>query len=340
MIKQHNIGAGRREPGITAPSRSRGVTLVELMVALVVGLVVTLAAAAALLASRSGFSAADANAQVRENARFAADLIYRIAVQAGYEDIAYGVGTKSGALFGGAAPSPDVVGYDNALFGTQTTFPPTVTNGSRSSGCGSVTDSSCVNGSDVLVIRYQGSSTPPTSGTADGSIINCAGRGEPSSTGGVDDRAYSVFHIAAGANGEPSLMCSYRNGSAWTTVPIVQGVEGFQVLYGVDYNNGAASGQDSVPDRYLRASQLVVAGNTAATEANWRRVRSLRVGLLVRGPENSAVDRAASGRTYYPLGVDQSSSSDVGTALAIAADGRLRQELGFTVYLHNRLGTN
>lgn len=340
MSKSHVIDAGRprampgsRCVGHTTCSGSRGVTLVELMVALVIGLVITLAAVAALLASRSGFNAVDASSQVRENARFASDLIYRIAVQAGYEDIAYGVGTKSTTMFGGTAPSPDIRGADDALFGSPTTFPPTLTSASRSSGCGSVTDTSCRNGSDILVVRYQGSSTPPTSTTADGSIINCAGKPEPSSSGSADDRAYSVFHVKAGASGEPSLMCSYRSGSTWTTVPIVQGVEGFQVLYGVDYKDGAASGQDSVPDQYVRASQIT-------TVDDWRRVRSLRIGLLVRGPAGSAADRAASGRTYYPLGADQSAAGDTGTALVVAADGRLRQELGFTVYLHNRLGTD
>jgi type IV pilus assembly protein PilW len=319
--------------------RQRGVTLVELMVALVIGLVITLAAVASLLTARSGFTATDASAQVRENARFAADLIYRIANQAGYEDVAYGVGTRSSAMFGGVTPPPDLDGYDDALFGAQTTFPPTLVGGSRTSDC-TATDTSCLNGSDILVLRYQGSSTPPTSATGDGSIINCAGKAEPSPTGVADDRAYSVFHVARGTNGEPALMCSYRSGSTWVTEPIVQGVEGFQVLYGVDYNNGASTGQDSVADRYLRASQIVVAGNPTATETNWRHVRSLRIGLLVRGPLNSAVDRTATGRTYYPLGVDQSASADTGTALSVTADGRLRQELSFTVYLHNKLGND
>ncbi len=340
MTARLPVRALRAAPSRAARRRNLGVTLVELMVAMVVGLVITLAAIAALTASRSGFTAADASAQLRENGRFAADLLYRIAVQAGYEDIAYGMGTKSNSLFGAALPSPDITGFDNAVFGTQTTFPPTLANGSRPGSCGSVSDTSCRNGSDILILRYQGSSTPPTSATGDGSIINCAGRAEPSPTGAGDDRAYSVFHVARGASGEPALMCSYRSGSSWVTEPIVQGVEGFQVLYGVDFNDGAVSGQDSVPDRYVRASQLVVPGNPTATEDNWRRVRSLRIGLLVRGPVGSAVDHAASGRTYYPLGVTQSAATDTGTALAITADGRLRQELGFTVYLHNRLGVN
>ena len=332
-------GVPRRSSGGTPAARQCGVTLVELMVALVIGLVITLAAVASLLTARSGFTATDASAQVRENARFAADLIYRIANQAGYEDIAYGVGTRSAAMFGGVAPPPDLDGYDNALFGTPTTFPPTLVSGSRTSGC-TAADTSCLNGSDILVLRYQGSSTPPTSTTGDGTIINCAGKAEPSPTGVGDDRAYSVFHVKD-SNGEPALMCSYRNSSGtWVTEPIVQGVEGFQVLYGVDYNKGASTGQDSVADRYLRASQIVVAGNPAATETNWRHVRSLRIGLLVRGPANSAVDRTSTGRTYYPLGVDQSASADTGTALSVTADGRLRQELSFTIYLHNKLGND
>ncbi len=327
--------------------RQTGVTLVELMVALVIGLVVALATVATLIASRSGYSSIDNSSQVRENARFAIELIQRIAVQAGFEDVANAVGTRDSSGFAGSDPSPepDVVGYDNAVFGTQTVFPPALTN--NSSGC-TASNSTCTNNSDVLVVRYQGSSLPSNAATPDGSIINCSGVAERSVASSSADRLYSVFHVArSSASGEPALMCSSRTtAGTWTTQPLVQGVESFQVLYGMDYGSGAVAAnvavtaaqvQDSVPDRYLRADQIIVPGNADATRANWRRVRSLRIGLLVRSTANAAIDRNATARTYYPLGIGQSSSSDVGTAFAVTADGRLRQELSATVYLRNRV---
>ena len=115
-------------------------------------------------------------------------------------------------------------------------------------------------------------------------------------------------------------------------------VETMQMLYGVDNvvpNTAPTGTTDSVPDRYLRASQLVVAGNAAATTDNWRRVRSLRIGLLFRGPANDAVDRAAVAATYDVLGDGLSASADPLSQLAVPADGRLRQQMVFNVHLRN-----
>jgi type IV pilus assembly protein PilW len=131
-------------------------------------------------------------------------------------------------------------------------------------------------------------------------------------------------------------------------------VENFQVLYGVD---GIAPGNttvpipsaaDSIPERYLRADQLTVAGNDVATYANWQRVRSIRIGVVLRGPPGSAVD--SSSQTFYPLGVSKGSASgakgsgfannttDPGTVYTPTSDNRLRQVVTFTVHLRNFQG--
>ena len=95
----------------SAAKRQAGVTLVELMVALVIGLVVSAAAVASLIVARNGFTSVDSTAQMRENARFTADLIQRLAVQAGFEDVASG-------RFSAVPPqgkAPAVQGYDDSL---------------------------------------------------------------------------------------------------------------------------------------------------------------------------------------------------------------------------------
>jgi len=322
--------ARRRASGSPRARSQAGVTLVELMVALVIGLVISAAAVAALIVARNGFTMVDSTAQLRENARFSADLIQRLAVQAGFEDVAGGQHSTvppQGKL-------PAIQGYDDSLV-TAAALPDGLTNGSRSTGCGGITDSSCVNGSDALVIRFWGTSR---GGAADGSMINCAGVAEPEGT----ERATSIFHVMRSAAGEPTLVCTYRAAAGtWTTEPLVPGVEGFQVLYGVDNvvpgtaPPAGTGGTDSVPDRYLRASQLVVAGNPAETANNWRRVRSLRIGLLFRGPANTAIDRAATAHTYNVLGDGLSVSADTLSQLAIPADGRLRQQMVINIHLRN-----
>lgn len=334
-----------RSAARAAPRRRQaGLTLVELMVAMALGLVVAIASVAALVIARQGFTVVDSGSQLRENARFAAGLIQRVGIQAGFENSAGGPSSDWKMFCRDAEPlcntadgdnNPGIRGYDNAIAGSPFTLGG-LAHANRSSGCGSVSDTSCLNGSDILMVRYWGDGR--VVGTADGSMINCAGMGEPE--GAVP--AYSVFHVVRSSAGEPTLACSYRTtAGVWQTVPLVQGVESMQVLYGVDNVTPAtapasqATGTDSVADRYLRASQLDVAGNLPASLDNWRRVRSVRIGLLIRGAPGSAVDRAASGRAYDVLGADFTDGADVGSQLTVAADGRLRQNIVFTVHLRN-----
>lgn len=301
-----------------------GMTLIELMVAMAVGLVVVLAAAAALLAARTGFTAMDVSSQLRENARLAMDLVQRITVQAGYEDVMRS-SQKAGAAAWGVSATPDVFGFNNALL-TVSNSSPALTTNSRTSCTGGGT--ACANGSDILVLRYYGSNAYDDDTKADGSIINCAGMAERWESDPAR-RPYSVFHVAV-SNGEPTLMCSYmaEDRSGWQTEPIVQGVESFQVLYGVHQS----SSHDDTANQYLRADQM--------TAADWKKVRTLKIGLLLRGDGSSRAEYAPtstfyqSGTTFYPLGRSAQDDADPGTALHVG-DNRLRHVVSFTVQLRN-----
>ena len=314
-----------------SPRRAQaGMTLVELMVALVIGLVITAAAVAALIAARSGFGSVDSTTQMRENARFTADLIHRLVVQGGFEDVAGG----QSSVVPPQGKAPALQGFDDSLVAAAGgVLPGGLASGTRSSGCGGFTDTSCMNGSDVLVIQFYGTSR---NGVADGSMINCAGVAEPEN---LARRATSIFHVVRSAAGEPTLACTYQAADdSWVTEPLVPGVEAFQVLYGVDnvVPNAVPSGTtDSVPDRYLRATELVVAGNAGATADNWRRVRSVRIGLLFRSPANDAIDQAAVAATHNVLGDGLSVSADTLSQLTVPADSRMRQAMVFHVHLRN-----
>ncbi len=320
--------ANRTHRGPAQARAQAGVTLVELMVALVIGLVVAAAAVAALIVARNGFGAVDSTSQLRDNARFTADLIHRLVVQGGFEDVATGQYSAVPPL--GKAPA--VQGYDDSLV-AGAALPGGLASATRTSGCGSVTDTSCMNGSDVLMLHFYGTSR---NGVADGSMINCAGVAEAER---LDRRATSIFHVVRSAAGEPTLACTYQAADdTWVTEPLIPGVEAFQVLYGVDNVLPATAptgATDSVPDRYLRASQLVVAGNALETANNWRRVRSLRVGLVFRGPAASAIDRDATATTFQVLGTGLSASADTLSRLTVPADGRLRQQMVFNIHLRN-----
>lgn len=318
--------AARRSKLPASPSRQAGLTLIELMVALVLGLLIAAAAVAALIVARQGFTSVDESSQLRENARFAASLIQRIAVEAGFVNQAEGQTFDFAATPLSNPEQPGVRGWDNALLDA-TILPADQTHDSRDAGC-TVTDTSCENGSDILAVKFMGVSRPVGSATPDGSMVNCAGVAEPESA----SPAWSIFHVVRGASGEPVLVCTYREATAlaaWKSQPLVQGVESFQVLYGVDTLTAAGTaGQDSVADHYLRAADVDAA-------AAWRQVRTLRIGLVLRGPAGGAVDKAASAETIPVLGAGFSDGGDTMSDLVVPADGRVRQRLVFTVHLRN-----
>lgn len=303
--------------------RQAGLTLIELMVALVLGMLIAAAAVAALVVARQGFNSVDQNAQLRENARFAASLIQRVATEAGFENAA------DGDISAPSAKPAGLAGWDNALLDVDT-LPAAQVHDSRDSDC-TATDTSCANGSDIMVVRYKGASRPSGPGNpADGTMINCAGVAEPE----TGDRAFSIFHVVRGASGEPVLACTFRDLglASWRTLPLVQGVEGFQVLYGVDTLNAVGvAGEDSVADLYLRAADV----DALPVATPWSRVRSIRVGLVLRGPAGGAPDKAATAETIAVLGPGFSDAADTGSDLTVVADARMRHRLVFTVHLRN-----
>lgn len=314
-------------------SRQSGLTLVELLVALTISSVIAIAAISALIVSRQGFSAVDASSQLRDNARFATDLIQRLGVQAGFLDLKF---ASTSRLSGSAGtPLPNVGGVTNAIPSSSDPFNASTVRATGSAGYGS----------DILYLKNQTVETYPDSGTSDLTMINCAGIASDVVATGRDDQVIQSAIYVAVSKGELSLMCSTGPG---VSQPIIRGVENFQVLYGtagVIPNTAPGTPSTSlVADRYLRADQMTVTSGTAAqTNENWRRVRSLRIGMVLRGEQGSAQDTST---TYYPFGTAadsstgavgsaMSSSNDPGTVFTPAQDRRLRQVVTFTVHLRN-----
>lgn len=329
--------------------RQRGLTLVELLVAMGLGLLVIAIAGGALLLGRQGFDAVDSGTQLRDKQRLAVDILTRTIVQAGFEDYA-ATTTTFRANADTTSLEPDIFGWNNAIYtapGIDISATTAITNGNRPGKCGSVTDTSCRNGSDILVIRYQGVTSTTDATKADNTMVNCGGWGERGlTTNDLNERGASLFHVAT-VNGEPSLYCAYyihATGKWSDSTPLIEGVESFQVLYGTDgvvpnvVPVVSPTAQDSIAERWLRADQLTVAGNAPATRDNWRRVRAVRIGVVLRGPVGSAQQALAT--TLNPLGIAYTdSTNDVGAALAVSNDRRLRSVSSFTVHVRNDLTT-
>lgn len=340
----------------------QGLTLLELLVSLGIGLIVIAIAGSFLLLAQKGYQAVDQTTALRDRQRLAVDLLTRTVLQAGFEDYSaanatFRANTKSTST---VTPEPDIFGWNNAIYaalgGLNFSEMTTITDGGRPSACGGVTDTSCRNGSDILLIRYQGIRDHVNAANSDDTIVNCGGWGERGlTTNDLNERGVSVFHVARDATtGEPSLMCTYYNHttSAWvTSIPLVEGVESFQVLYGTDRVTANAPPtiddpqQDSVPERWLRADQLTVTSGPGSaaqkieqTRENWRRVRAVRIGLVLRGTAGSAQQAVTA--TMATLGTAYTeATNDIGSSLTVAPDRRLRLPVSFTVHVRNDLTT-
>ena len=117
---------------------ARGFTLVELMIAIAIGLFLTVAIANLFVNSRRAYNTTDEVSRMQENMRFAYQLLTRTVHLAGYRSSPNAHSVGEFGLFTGGAIAIDGTNDD-------------------------------VNGSDTFTVRYQGSGLP------DGTIVDCTG---------------------------------------------------------------------------------------------------------------------------------------------------------------------
>jgi len=248
--------------------RQGGTTLAELMVALAIGLGIVLAAGRLLVLANGAYAAQVESSAVDDGGRFAVDLIGRAVRQAGAVDVATLADPASDA-----APAR-LAGLDARTLSRTTP---------------GIADplSGAINGSDVLAVRFPG---------AEGAV-DCAGF--PAAAG---EEGWSIFYVARNSEGEAELRCKYRGAAHWSADALVAGVDGFQVLYGVDTDDPP----DGVANRYLNAvavdaldADLAGLGEAEFNRrTRWKHVVAVRVGRLLHG---SRPTRAAPGSVRYDL---------------------------------------
>ncbi|WP_229418329.1 PilW family protein [Massilia sp. Root351] len=253
----------------------RGLGLVEMLVALAVGMLVTLAASALVVNASANYVHHTESARLNDSGRYALAMVGQAVRQAAF------VNWDAAGVPPATLPeaSANISGLDAASI-------------SRTSTGIDEPLANAVNGSDVLALRFAGSGSPD----ADGSVLNCAGFGT-AAAGTEAQRGWSIFYVAAGGDGVAELRCKYKSANSWGADAIVRGVDSFQVLYGIDTDTPS----DGIPNRYLNASavraldaELVLEGATAAARAQdlnrktwWKRVASIKVGLLLHGEAHS-----------------------------------------------------
>lgn len=312
------IGTARRQGGLT---------LVEILVALVVSLILIAGVVQIFVGTRQTYRFQDALARVQENGRYAAEVISRDARLAGYAGctslisvtprviapiaVAYSRDNYINEVPAGGAVLGEVAGTDvltlRMLSPNATRLAVDMGSAADVVSLDANPDGLALNDivgiadcNNVDLFRVNGVGAAPD-------LTPHAALTKAYLAGTVVSRFREVsYFIRAGASGEPALW-RRELGVVPAEQELVDGVEDLWIRYGVDLDNNGA------PDAYV----------DGAAVADWGLVRSLRISLLLVSNEDNV--------TGGPQPVNFR-----GVAVAVG-DNRYRQVLTTTVGLRNRL---
>jgi type IV pilus assembly protein PilW len=232
--------------------RQSGFTMVELMVALLIGLFLMGGLMMLLQNNRKAFSSQSALAQLQDNERLAMTMMTGVIQQAGYFTDPT-INSPSTALPAAAAFAS----------GAGLAF-----------AVGQGLTGATVAGSDVISARY-------TTGTADG-ILNCTGG---SNSTGANFTYTNQFSVAQNAQNVWQLGCLREDG---TFYPLVNNVTNLTVLYGV---STSATNTTNV-DTYMTAAQVTNWNNVISAKVTLTFTNPLYVSTNVQGqPPTISVTR-------------------------------------------------
>lgn len=336
-----------------------GLSLVELMIAMTIGIIVLAGVSTAFLGSRQSYRVNENLARMQESARYAYDILSKDIRMAGYYGCA---GSNISVVNTLNDPTAYAWDFTKGIYGFDSTGASTWSPTLPASGSPQYGPDSPKSGNDIVVVRsIMGSGirvlqhpggTPPgsadlkvtagsglteedivmvadclgaaifqitninTSGGFDNSVHNTGGTHTPGNAtqnlgkefvgAEVVRLSTRTYYIRDNATGVPSL---YRIVASGAAEELVEGIEGMQILYGVDTTG------DFSADSYQNA-------NWVETNNRWGDVISAQINLLIRSPE----DRVTSTPQTYNYN---------GTSI-LATDRRLRQVFSSTITLRNR----
>lgn len=277
---------------IKSPHRQSGMTLVELMVAMLIGMFLLIGSLTVFTQSRSTHRTADSVARLAENARFALDMLepdlrliqfWGRNAEAGLITVPVGInvtcdtdGNTYNAFTVGSLAQPVLVVDDTTGYGAAIPCP--AANGAEPN-------------SDALVVRHAGGQVAvPTAGMIQvqtdlgcGTLFN---NGVVPGCGGAFAQTHNVvinvYYIDTGSNLDPTLpslrLKTLVNGGVLQDQEVIAGVENLQVQLGVDTDN------DGDVDRYVDGDHALVTPGAAGFVAT-ADIIALRLWMLMRSPE-------------------------------------------------------
>lgn len=292
---------------LAAPAHQRGLTIVELMIAMTVALLVLGTVAAVFGGTSRNRANLERSARLIENAQYAMDVLRDDITQAGYYD------TLTTTIVTWHVPDPCATAMSNLGWSVPGNLPP--------AGPASIVDApvpisgarpadatpACIPdrkpGTAMLVVRYVGPA-PTALASVGGApylqlskcasdVANVQNLGvistksadftlhniDCASFADVKQYVTRTYYVAScdrcGIDTIPTLKRAELVGNAIVVTPVAEGIENLQIEYGIDANN------DGTPDRYLDFVDPAL----APAYGEWANVMAVRLYLLVRSAE-------------------------------------------------------
>lgn len=285
-------------PRIRTHARHAGFSIIELMIAIVLGALVVAGLVNVLIANRQAYHLQEANNYNQQNMRFAMD---RIGWSLRMADFWGGVPGAKVSGVPGIPAGPGLCTATWALDAATAVYGYDGSAGMPAGLAGCINGANYVSGTDILILRYADTdalepAATPTPGkaylqvqTGNHGVLFTGARpaSPPIGTPGVSDYPYAVemFYLrpcsdpgaggicsglSDGGNPIPTLMRMRLDDSGvLINEPVVEGIEQLQFEYGI---RASASSVGVV--QYLSA--------TAMTAADWNNVIAVRVGYVLR----------------------------------------------------------
>lgn len=202
----------------------KGLSLVELMIAMTLAVVLTAAVVNIYLSSQRTYTVLNGQTTMQENGRFAVDFIRQELQKAGYRTYSYQTDAEQEIWSNGQRlPQPEQV-RNNSF---EETFPARApfAAGQVVAG-GSNTAGNAMPNTDFLTVRYQRAD--------DGTLYDCLGATIPRRPDNEIRIVTARFFVSA--NSELMCQVSFDNEAPQAPVALVGGVENLQVRFGIGRN--------------------------------------------------------------------------------------------------------